>query len=80
MTLFTFFLMLYSVMQCNGIEKNVKHCDLWIHGHRPSQIKALKREFKSFTKVINRSLKEFKEKTEADLKLITGRNAFQFTS
>lgn len=72
MAVFAFFLMLYYVIQCNGIGRNVKHCDLWIHSHRPKQIKALRGEFKSFTKVINRSLKEFKEKTQADLKLIKG--------
>lgn len=72
MAVFAFFLMLYYVVQCNGIVRNVKHCDLWIHSHRPKQIKALREEFKSFTKVINRSLKEFKEKTQADLKLIKG--------
>lgn len=80
MAVFAFFLMLYYVIQCNGIGRNVKHCDLWIHSHRPKQIKALREEFKSFTKVINRSLKEFKEKTQADLKLIKGWYAFQFTS
>lgn len=72
MTVFAFVLMLYFVLQCNGIGRNAKHCELWIHGNRPRQIEALKREFKSFTKAINRSLKEFKGKTQADFKLIKG--------
>lgn len=41
------------------------------------QVEALRREFKSFVDVIEKSMDDFKEKTEADYKKKQGRNSMK---